>query len=385
MPNDPTVTLNFTPIGPKFSISEDAAMPVITATATLGNVAAGPGIGTPIYTWTASLNFRGASVPFGALRNTAHRAIPPVTSPQNTFTIPFTELCGGDLTVSVVVQLGSRTLRASSSNLTIVGTNPSVGKLADYVPNNVAFRKLMQLESGLQQFLPTGYPHFSHDNLGGVGLCQITNPEPTADEIWNWRANVDTGWKVYQEKEKVAAAYPERVRKSEGFRQLVEQYKRERVTSPCDLVGALLDGLPGSGWDLEFLNSPYGNAAVWVDGIGHVHLSQPGLDLWPNQIAAGVSLGVRTPFIVVLPDFAPEQLQRDTIRGFNGYAGAPLYGLKGGLHEYRVKVDRAGKLVVQEDRTGSRGTAEWERIPPGERPARGSPNYVDVVEAQPGF
>ncbi len=28
---------------------------------------------------------------------------------------------------------------------------------------------------------------------GGYGFMQLTNPEPTAEQIWNWKANVDAG------------------------------------------------------------------------------------------------------------------------------------------------------------------------------------------------
>lgn len=44
---------------------------------------------------------------------------------------------------------------------------------------------------------------------------------------------------------------------------------------------------------------------------------------------------------VTLPDYTDEQLQRDTIRGFNGWAG--------GVHQYRVKLDAKGMLDVLED------------------------------------
>jgi hypothetical protein len=94
------------------------------------------------------------------------------------------------------------------------------------------------------------------------------------------------------------------------------------------------------------------------------------------------------PLNVDLPDYTTEQLERDTIRGYNGYAA--------GLHEYRVKVDADGLLAVSVDSSGTRGTAEWEVISAQERVAeydrrniptnlRGDPSYVDAVFAQAGF
>lgn len=79
---------------------------------------------------------------------------------------------------------------------------------------------------------------------------------------------------------------------------------------------------------------------------------------------------------VTLPDYTDEELALDTIRGFNGYAG--------GLHEFRVRRVN-GTLAVTLDDTGTRGTAEWERVPVNERGTRGDPNYVHHIEAQPDF
>ncbi len=94
---------------------------------------------------------------------------------------------------------------------------------------------------------------------------------------------------------------------------------------------------------------------------------------WNNARAAqGLA---RIP--VELPDYTDEQLERDTLRGFNGYAG--------GLHEYRLRLDARGLLVVTVNATGTRGSAEWERVPVADRPAVGDPNYVNNVEAQADF
>jgi len=76
-------------------------------------------------------------------------------------------------------------------------------------------------------------------------------------------------------------------------------------------------------------------------------------------------------------DYTQDQLERDTVRGFNGYAG--------GLHEYRVHVDTAGNLVVNIDAAGTTGTAEWETVPVAARGASGDPNYVEHVYAQVSF
>lgn len=313
------VTLSYVPVGPKFSISADAVMPTITVTAALAGATVDPR-SPPVYTWNAMLVFTGSVTPHGSGSNTTHRAIPPQTGPRNTFVIPFAEIRGGVLTVSVSVRVGTTTLAAQSTGLTIVGTNPTPAAIklkANAIgANKVRFRKQMRQESTLRQFVATGWPLFSGDNLGGVGLCQITRPAPTADQIWNWKANVDAGWALYLEKERIASAYPAHVR------------------------SAILPAL---------------------------------VTAWNN------SRRPAAPIAMTLPDYTADQLELDTIRGFNGFAG--------GLHEFRVRRDSTPDrlLVVTIDASGTRGTVEWERVPVNERGTSGDPNYVNNVEAQADF
>ena len=92
---------------------------------------------------------------------------------------------------------------------------------------------------------------------------------------------------------------------------------------------------------------------------------------------------------IQLPEYTQEQLERDTVRGFNGYAGD-------GLHEYRVRLDAKGKLFVTVDAGGLNGTAEWERVSAADRIAVyqakglerrrwGDPDYVENVYRQASF
>ncbi len=295
-------------------------MPRITVTATLRDVAIDPTT-PPIFSWTATLTFNGSVTPHGAGRITSHRAIAAQQGPSQTYIIPFTEVRGGVPTVTVSVRVGTTTLTASSQGLTITGTNPPAAKIrarANAIgATKVRFRKQIRQESALRQFTAAGWPLYSGDGLGGVGLCQITRPAPTADQTWNWRDNLQAGWNLYLEKERMARAYPGQVRSGALFRTLVQAWN----TQPA------------------------------------------------RQALAPVS--------VTLPDCTADQLELDTIRGFNGFAG--------GLHEFRVRVDSRGLLVVALDATGRIGTAEWERVPVAERGSAGDPNYVNNVEAQADF
>lgn len=314
-----SVVLSCAPTGPKFAITADAVMPTITVTATLGGVTVDPRV-PPAYSFSATLAFTGSVTPHGAGSNTTHRTITSQTGPSNRYVIPFSEVRGGVLIVSVAVRVGAQTLTAISTGLTIVGTNPTPAAIkvkANAIGATKArFRKQMRQESTLRQFGANGWPLFSGDNLGGVGLCQITRPPPTPEQIWNWKANVDAGWNLYLEKQRIAGAYAALVRNN--------------------MLPALV-----STWNKSRLPA--------------------------------------TPIAVTLPDYTDDQLQLDTIRGFNGFAG--------GLHEFRVRRDTTADrlLVVTIDGSGTRGTAEWERVPVNERGTAGDPNYVNNVEAQADF
>jgi hypothetical protein len=245
------------------------------------------------------------------------------------------------LTVSVEVRVGNVNLTAKSQGLLVTGTNPGIGVLSAAAPNDAAFRKLMRVESGLMQFLGPTCPYFSKDNKGGVGICQITDPPPSDDQVWSWKENLKAGWQFYQGKRLVASHYPKNVRASAEFKALVKAYNDSRLAS---------------------------NKAI----------SAPGGPKLPELKALTINL----------PDYTDEQLQRDTIRGYNGYAG--------GWHEYRVKTDKDGLLIVAVNADGTIGTAEWEQITAEQRIAHyndlnlpernwGDPNYVEDVEAKATF
>jgi hypothetical protein len=349
----PSVVLTFNPPGPQYAITEQCAMPSITATATLQNVTLAPGTPAPRFQWNVTLVFTAGSCAHAGSRTTSHSPItgttnlapatgnPPVASTTSQFAIPFTQIRGGDLTVTVSVVVGGATLTASSTGLTVVGTNPNLGSLQSAAPANDAFRKLTRLESGLRQFRAPGCPLFSADNLGGAGLCQLTSPAPTDDQVWSWRANLAGGVALWNSKETTARGFAAAVRTSAAFTALVTAYNAQRAAT-----AAAAPRPPGT----------------------------------PPPVTP--------PVTVTLPDYTDDQVQRETLRGFNGWAG--------GLHEFRVKVDANGLLVVTLNAAGTQGTAEWEEVSAADRIAhydsiglaanrRGDPNYVEDVEGRATF
>ena len=338
---NPAVVLTVDPVGPKYPISEQCEMPKITVTAQLQNVTPDPKV--PLqYQWKVTLSFNGQGCAHATQRMIKHDDISQVTS-TNKFQLPFTQVRGGALTISVTVAVAATTLTASTKDLVVTATNPSVGSLAGAAAPNQTFRKLIRVESGLRQFLSDTCPLFSGDGYGGVGLCQLTSPAPTDDQIWSWKENVKGGWALYKQKEAVARAFPKSVRDGADFKALVKTYNEKRQAK---LKAAAAAAKPDAG-----------TAAPIPD------------------------------LAIELPDYTDDQLERDTLRGFNGYAG---------LHEYRVKVDKDGVLVVTEDPSATKGKAEWEQVTKEERikfydqnnvptNKRGDPNYVEDVESKAGF
>jgi hypothetical protein len=324
MPNPPTVIFSYDPPGPGYSISEQCVMPDIKVNAALKDFdSSGPA--KLQFFWTATLTFTDASCLHSRGRTIKHPAMTGVTD-TGVWKIPFTCVRGGKLTVKVKVTAGTATVSGESQNLKITGTNPTPSTLAATV-STIVFRKLMRVESQLRQFRTPDCPLFSADNLGGVGLCQMTNPTPTDDQVWSWKENVKAGWQLFQDKERFARAYPAKVRAGANFRKLVADYNTERQKNKLPAIS------------------------------------------------------------IELPDYTSDQLQRDTIRGFNGYAG--------GLHEYQVKTDENG-LVVTVATGGVKGTAEWETVTAAMRKdfydaqiipqnKRGDANYVNDVMAKSAF
>jgi len=305
---------------PHFRITADARMPEVTVTAT---VPGQPIASNAEFTWSATLVFDGGKddtrTRYGSTGKTEHPAIGPFVSARPSWHIPFSHVRGGELTVTVVMRVGHTKEKAIQKWL-IAGKNPSRAAIRTFAnsigADRVAFRKLMQHESNAQQFLELdGWPKYSSDMKGGVGLCQLTEPKPTADQTWNWKKNVRGGWALYQKKEAYARGFPGRIREGTRFRELVAAWNRARTKK----------GLP----------------ALPVD----------------------------------LPDYTPDQLERDTLRGFNGYAG--------GLHEYRLRRNSDDTLYVTVNASGTRGTAEWRQVRPDERSGPGDRNYVENVLKKP--
>jgi hypothetical protein len=117
-------------------------------------------------------------------------------------------------------------------SLNIRGINPPPEEILNYIGNHPKFAKaIARHESGIQngryycQFNEIGTlgENYLHDikhtpNRGsdmlGWGIFQVTNPTPSKTDLWNWKANIDTGKKILSEKEKMANEYFEAVKRT---------------------------------------------------------------------------------------------------------------------------------------------------------------------------
>jgi hypothetical protein len=344
--------------GPEFPFSEDAEMPKVNAWARITGCEPDPSVSVQ-FKWTAALRYSTKGVRHALPEYSIDH--PPMPSQTlggfEIFSPQFSILQGGELTLSVQAELGKRKLSATTRKLRIVGKNPTLQVISSEIPNNT-LRRIALHESTLLQFYShtnngsTGrHPHYSHDNLGGVGLFQITYPlkdpkasiepcihgkclprrcpshaaHPTPAQIWNWKENVAAAAILLDHKLALAKNYPASVRASEKFKKLVERYNERRTH----------------------------------------HDKKP-------------------PLTITLPDFTSgdfdnnlQQAELDAIRGYNGWAGSDHFGIP--LHEYRVPLDKHGHLVVDE----TTGLITWERVLSTARPASGDPDYVQNVLKEP--
>lgn len=142
---------------------------------------------------------------------------------------------------------------------------------------------------------------------------QITDPAPTADQVWNWHDNVDGGNALYLDKHSAALNFPAQVQGCQGFKGAVELLK--------------------------------------------AHLGQPNLN-------------------VLVPAYTSDQLERDTIRAWNGFGKHSQFGLW--QHEYELAYEN-GYLKIGEINNGQ-AYAVWVEVPESQRRQdKGDPAFVRHV------
>jgi hypothetical protein len=134
---------------------------------------------------------------------------------------------GGDLTITgqtMIPPLPSQDVRSIVFVGRITGENPGV-KDIEAALGSITMRQIANVESGFQQFEVDAkkgnrvVPRFNHGDVkrppdGGAGICQIT--PPSADDIWNWKANVQSGKQKFNQAQSGANTYLNQHRDDHG-------------------------------------------------------------------------------------------------------------------------------------------------------------------------
>jgi hypothetical protein len=250
----------------EFPITTAPAMPVIQVRCAIEGTRPDPTPSTT-FEWRAVLDFHPADCKNGV-------GTPPTplqmsgSSLGGVFSFQFSELRGGRLTISVLAELRGQSMSAERSDLRIVGTNPLYTQLKDAIPSKV-FRAITWNESRGRQFLGTANggtspcPLFSGDRKGGVGLTQLTRPAPTNEQIWNWRANITGGMKLFEEKKAVARGWPKTYREGTSFKALVDAYNAERAKAKQPAITITIPDFTNDQVELDALRGYNG----WARGV----------------------------------------------------------------------------------------------------------------------
>ncbi|MBK4716681.1 MULTISPECIES: hypothetical protein [Tenebrionibacter/Tenebrionicola group] len=186
----------------EFKINADATLPDIVFE--FATPAAGPYAWSWKITWDARMgvyeNRRGSKVK----RNFTESGT--FSSADKIWKANFGEgkVLGGNLSVSV--KIGEITI---SRNIKISGQNPTEADVASYMATLEGGENLLKLarhETHIKHFINSdGQPILSFDN--GYGMTQATNPPPDYNTVWNWKANVNAGRDLFQQKLNDARRY----------------------------------------------------------------------------------------------------------------------------------------------------------------------------------
>lgn len=139
--------------------------------------------------WTATACPQSAGKPrFKAKKASLFKKSGTFSSDKKSWQADFEDVIGGDITVKVKVAEATFTRKTF-----IRGKNPSIEKihaeldLYENKQNTNLLKKIYKQESNNRQFYSDELPLVSFDN--GYGLGQLTVPEPSYEEIWNWKVH----------------------------------------------------------------------------------------------------------------------------------------------------------------------------------------------------
>jgi hypothetical protein len=188
--------------GASFFISEESIFPDILFEIQTNE--AGP------YIWSWTINWPAG---VSGLKESSARERPLKTFSQKSqvfkrqekiWLVQLGAVIGGILTVEV--KAGQEAFKRS---IYIKGKNPDKDKIMEFlktIDDIKGFDELLEQESKFKHFIVAdGMPVVAFD--GGYGLTQMTTPEPTYEQVWNWKENIKGGTSLYKQKQQLAKAY----------------------------------------------------------------------------------------------------------------------------------------------------------------------------------
>lgn len=110
---------------------------------------------------------------------------------------------GGTLKVTATADSG-----VASVTITLTGANPMSTDVQSYLAqqaNSNGFFSIINHETRCRHFQSNGEPIHSFDN--GYGICQLTSPAPTYEQVWSWKENILAGLTLFRRKAAAARRY----------------------------------------------------------------------------------------------------------------------------------------------------------------------------------
>jgi len=171
----------------------------------------------------------------------------------------------------------------SSFTFHIRAKNPSENEVIDYIGNDPWYANaIAKHESGQQnsqhycQFNEVGTlgsnyitnikytPNRSSDKIGW-GIYQITLPEPTHSELWNWKRNIDKGKSIINDKKKLAQSYFKAVKRTYPDKyEPPPNYTPPGCKTNLSAIDTATIQLYNGASVLEALHNPYGKSSTYV-------------------------------------------------------------------------------------------------------------------------
>jgi hypothetical protein len=183
--------------------------------------------GTVSFAWTYKAEFKGDGAACSTTK-TWSATTTAVGSAETSWTVPFgNEIYGGKVTIKVVATLpNGKSCSLQISPYEIRGTNPSCAVVLSTIGGAPWYlQQIAKHESGLKQFTSAGMPLLSSAGDCGGGIFQVT--PRSASDLWNWKANIQSGATIIGDKISIAESF---------WADQVEQWEQWNTDNPTQTV-----------------------------------------------------------------------------------------------------------------------------------------------------